>query len=170
MAVFRVWQAMFRSLDSQGAIHAQESRGGTRGDDFMSNEYISYWVKVLFMAAVITTVLLLVNAAHCTTTKPQTNSLGVVQYNDNPLMYEAVQSLAEVTEVDGSMNLRVKPIGTYMLYDDNLLLCGLPTDAFQGIREPFLITYERVAHLSVRGVGCHRLVRVDNIESNERVK
>jgi hypothetical protein len=93
-----------------------------------------------------------------------------VQYTENPYLYEAVQSLAEVTEVDGNMNLRVKPIGTYMLYDDNLLLCGLPTDAFQGIREPFLMTYERVSHTSVRGVGCHRLVRVDNIESNERVK
>jgi len=138
----------------------------------MSNEYMSYWVKVLFMAAVITTVLLLVNAAHCqpVTTKPQTNSLGIVQYNENPYIYEAVQTIAEVTEVDGNMNLRVKPIGTYMLYDDNLLICGLPTDAFQGIREPFLITYERVAHISVRGVGCHRLVRVDNIESNEKVK
>jgi hypothetical protein len=136
----------------------------------MTKEAVSYWIRILFAAAVITSVLLMANAAHCSTTKPQTNSLGVVQYTENPYLYEAVQSLAEVTEVDGNMNLRVKPIGTYMLYDDNLLLCGLPTDAFQGIREPFLMTYERVSHTSVRGVGCHRLVRVDNIESNERVK
>ena len=138
----------------------------------MTKEAVSYWIRILFAAAVITSVLLMANSAHCqpVTTKPQTNSLGVVQYTENPYLYEAVQSLAEVTEVDGNMNLRVKPVGTYMLYDDNLLLCGLPTDAFQGIREPFLMTYERISHTSVRGVGCHRLVRADNIESNERVK
>jgi hypothetical protein len=136
----------------------------------MSRAMAAYWIRVFSFAFVITILLFLANSAHCSTTKPQTNSLGVVQYSINPYIYEAVQNIAEVTEIDGNMNLRVKPIGTYMLYDDNLLLCGLPTDAFQGIREPFLITYERVAHISVRGVGCHRLVRVDNIESNERVK
>jgi hypothetical protein len=136
------------------------------------NEDMSYWCKVLFMTAVVTTVLLLANAAHCqpVTTKPQTNSLGVVQYNDNPLMYEAVQSLAEVTEIDGNMNLRVKPIGTYMLYDDIILLCGLPIEKFTGITEPFLMTYERRAHRMVRGVACHDLLRVDSIVPKERVK
>jgi hypothetical protein len=136
----------------------------------ISKECISYWIRIFVAVSVVTAILLLANSAHCSTTNPQTNSLGVVQYTENPYLYEAVQSLAEVTEVDGNMNLRVKPIGTYMLYDDNILLCGLPTDAFQGIREPFLMTYERVSHTSVRGVGCHRLVRVDNIESKERVK
>jgi len=136
----------------------------------MTKQVVSYWIRIFFFAAVITSLLLLANAAHCSTTKPQTNSLGIVQYNENPYIYEAVQTIAEVTEIDGNLNMRVKPVGTYMLYDDIVLLCELPTDAFQGIREPFLMTYERVAHISVRGVGCHRLVRVDNIESNERVK
>ena len=111
----------------------------------MNREGISYWIKVLFIASVITAVLLLANAAHCqpVTTKPQTNSLGVLQYNDNPLMYEAVQTIAEVTEVDGNLNMRVKPVGTYMLYDDIILLCGLPTEKFNGVTEPFLMTYRR---------------------------
>jgi len=138
----------------------------------MMNEYVSYWAKILFIAAVITTILVLVNAAHCSpvTTKSQTNSLGIVQYNENPYIYEAVQTIAEVTEVDGNMNLRVRPVGTYMLYDDIVLLCGLPVEKFMGITEPFLMTYERVSHHMVRGVACHDLLRVDNIESNERVK
>ena len=100
----------------------------------MSRECISYWIRIFFIAFVITGVLLLVNAAHCqpVTTKPQTNSLGTLSYNDNPLMYEAVQTIAEVTEVDGNMNLRVKPVGTYMLYDDIVLLCGMPVEKFSG--------------------------------------
>ena len=138
----------------------------------MSKECISYWIRIFFIAAIITAVLLLANAAHCqpVTTKPQTNSLGVLQYNDNPLMYEAVQTIAEVTEVDGNMNMRVKPVGTYMLYDDIVLLCGMPIDKFSGVTEPFLMTYERRAHRMVRGVACHDLLQVNSIVPNERIK
>jgi hypothetical protein len=138
----------------------------------MSKECISYWIRIFFAASVITAVLLLANAAHClpVTTKPQTNSLGVLQYNDNPLMYEAVQTIAEVTGVDGNMNLRVKPVGTYMLYDDIILLCGMPTEKFRGVTEPFLMTYRRQSSHMVQGVACHELLRVDQIVSKERVK
>jgi hypothetical protein len=139
----------------------------------MTKEVVSYWIRILFAAAVITSVLLMANAAHCqpeTTKHEHTNSLGVLQYNDNPLIYEAVQTIAEVTEVDGNMNLRVKPVGTYMLYDDIVLLCGLPIEKFSGIKEPFLMTYERRAHHMTRGVACHDLLRVDSIVPNERIK
>jgi hypothetical protein len=85
-------------------------------------------------------------------------------------MYEAVQTIAEVTEVDGNLNMRVKPVGTYMLYDDIVLLCGLPIEKFSGIKEPFLMTYERRAHHMTRGVACHDLLRVDSIVPNERIK
>jgi hypothetical protein len=168
VAVRQVRKKMRRASDFQRTLHAEESRSRARRKTM--NEYISYWAKILFMAAVITTFLVLVNAAHCTTTKPQTNSIGIVQYNENPYIYEAVQTIAEVTEVDGNMNLRVQPVGTYLLYDDIVLLCGLPVEKFVGITEPFLMTYERVSHRMVRGVACHDLLRVDNIESNERVK
>jgi hypothetical protein len=85
-------------------------------------------------------------------------------------MYEAVQTIAEVTEVDGNMNLRVKPVGTYMLYDDIVLLCGMPTEKFSGVTEPFLMTYRRQSSHMVRGVACHDLLRVDSIVPNERIK
>jgi hypothetical protein len=138
----------------------------------MTKQFVAYWIRILLIASVITSVLLLANAAHCqpVTAKPQTNSLGVVQYNDNPYIYEAVQTLAEVTEVDGNMNLRVKPVGTYMLYDDIVLLCGLPIEKFSGVTEPFLMTYERRAHRMVRGVACHDLLQVNSIVPNERIK
>ena len=139
----------------------------------MTREVVSYWIRILFVAAVITSVLLMANAAHCqlVTTKPEhTNSLGVLQYNDNPLIYEAVQTIAEVTEIDGNLNMRVKPVGTYMLYDDIVLLCGMPTEKFSGVTEPFLMTYERASHHMVRGVACHDLLRVDSIVPNQRIK
>ena len=137
----------------------------------MTRECISYWIRVFFAAFVITGALLLVNAAHCSTSgEKHSNSLGTLSYNDNPLMYEAVQAIAEVTEVDGNMNLRVKPVGTYMLYDDIVLLCGMPTEKFSGVTEPFLMTYERRAHHMIRGVACHDLLRVDSIVPNERIK
>ena len=136
----------------------------------MSKECISYWIRIFFAASVITAVLLLANAAHCSTGDKHPNSLGTLSYNDNPLMYEAVQTIAEVTEVDGNMNLRVKPVGTYMLYDDIILLCGMPTEKFRGVTEPFLMTYERRAHHIVRGVACHDLLQVNSIVPNERIK
>jgi hypothetical protein len=136
----------------------------------MSKECISYWIRVFFAAFVITGALLLANAAHCSTGDKHPNSLGTLSYNDNPLMYEAVQTIAEVTEVDGNMNLRVKPVGTYMLYDDIVLLCGMPTEKFSGVTEPFLMTYRRQSSHMVRGVACHDLLRVDSIVPNERIK
>jgi hypothetical protein len=136
----------------------------------MTRECISYWIRVFFAAFVITGALLLVNAAHCSTGDKHPNSLGTLSYNDNPLMYEAVRTIAEVTEVDGNMNLRVKPVGTYMLYDDIVLLCGMPVEKFSGVTEPFLMTYERRAHHMVRGVACHDLLQVNSIVPNERIK
>ena len=137
----------------------------------MSRECISYWIRIFFAAFVITGALLLVNAAHCSTSgEKHPNSLGIVQYDVNPLMYEAVQTIAEVTEIDGNMNLRIKPVGTYMLYDDTVLLCGMPVDKFSGVTEPFLMTYRRRSSHMVRGVACHDLLRVDSIVPNERIK
>ena len=137
----------------------------------MSKKCISYWIRIFFAASVITAVLLLANAAHCSTAGDKhPNSLGIVQYDVNPLMYEAVQTIAEVTEIDGNMNLRIKPVGTYLLYDDIVLLCGMPIDKFSGVTEPFLMTYERRAHHMVRGVACHDLLQVNSIVPNERVK
>ena len=136
----------------------------------MNKECISYWIRIFAVVSVITTVLLLANTAHCSTTKPQVNSLGVLQYNDNPLIYEAVQTIAEVTEVDGNMNLRVKPVGTYMLYDEIIMLCGLPIDKFSGVDEPFVMTYKRQATRMAEGVACHELIRVDGIKMNKRIQ
>ena len=50
----------------------------------MNRECISYWIRIFFAASVITAVLLLANAAHCSTGDKHPNSLGTLSYNDNP--------------------------------------------------------------------------------------
>ena len=119
---------------------------------------------VLLWGAVITAALFLAAYAHGATTSTQKhgNSLGFVQYDANPYLYNA-GSIIEVTNVDGNINLRFKPLGTFALYDEPILLCGLPVEKFEGIRDPMLLTYDRVSHHAVNGVGCHDLIRADNL-------
>lgn len=103
--------------------------------------------------------------AHCTTTSQRSNSIGATTYNTNPYTYLPVDNVIEVTNVDGNLNFRVHPVGTYMLFDQNVLFCGLSTEEkFTGANYPFLMTYETAAHRTVRGVACHNLLRIDNIE------
>jgi hypothetical protein len=117
--------------------------------------------KFLVVFAVMWIVLFLSVFGHCTTSHP--NSLGSTSYTINPNIYVAVDNVIEVTDVDGNLNLRIHPVGTFMLYDENVLLCGQPFDRFAGFDYPMMITYERVAHRAVEGVGCHELRSVDQI-------
>ena len=122
--------------------------------------------------ALVFVVALLATTAHCAVgnKKFQGNALGFVQYETNPYMYLAGALSTDgnaVADVDGNLSLRIRPTGTYMLYDENILLCGLPTDKFTGVSEEFVITYERVSHHTVQGVGCHQLLRVDSIKKKE---
>ena len=139
----------------------------------MSKECISYWIRIFFAASVITAVLLLANAAHCqpVTTKPQTNSLGVVSYTENPNLYILGNVVEGFDISDGAaLNLRIQPLGTYALFTQDILMCGMPTEKFNGVTEPILMTYRRQSSHRVRGVACHDLLRVDSIVPNERIK
>jgi hypothetical protein len=67
-------------------------------------------------------------------------------YTNNPLVYVAgsiATNQEAVTNVDGNLSIRMSPLGTYMLYDESILLCGLPIDKFQGITEPFVLTLRK---------------------------
>ena len=120
--------------------------------------------------------LCLVAIGHCSTTPKKSNTTCwlpegcVTQYTDNPLIYKA-GSIAPngdaVSDIDGNLNIRIKPLNTYMLYDESILFCGLPTEMFNGKTEPFVLTYERVSHHSVRGVGCHELVAVHSLKTEK---
>ena len=133
-------------------------------------EAAKYLLTLFGLAALITLFVLAVSTfGHATTTQHR-NSLGVPMYTVNPYIYEAVIAVTNVSEINGNLNLRVRPVGTYLLYDEAVLLCGLPLDKFQGVSEPFLMTYERQSHETVRGVGCHELLRVDSLIENTRIQ
>ena len=121
----------------------------------------------LFGIALAVVVILLATYAHCAVGKKHDNSLGFIQYTSNPLMYTA-GSLSETQDalstVDGNLNLRILPLGTYALYDESILLCGEPVDMFNGVTEPFVLVYERTAHRTVQGVGCHVLIEVRSLK------
>ena len=51
----------------------------------ISRECISYWIRIFFAASVITAVLLLANAAHCSTGDKHPNSLGVLHVQRQPV-------------------------------------------------------------------------------------
>jgi hypothetical protein len=124
---------------------------------------------IAFAVFIVLTLLLLLIAtpSHGVISKPHSNSLGTPMYTENPLMYKAgsfVTNSNAVSVIDGNLNLRIRPMGTYMLFDESVLLCGMPTDKFDGVVEPFVLTYERRAHRTVRGIACHELVRVDSIK------
>ena len=90
----------------------------------------------------------------------------VTQYTENPLMYQ-MGSVAEASNVDGNLNLRFQPTGTYALYDENILLCGLPVDMFRNSGKVIVLTYKRQASRLIEGVGCHELVRVTSVEAEK---
>ena len=96
---------------------------------------------------------------HAATTSKSQNSLGSVPYDVNPLVYIA-GSVKDAAKVDGNLNLRFAPLGTYALFDQNILLCGIPVNKFEGVTEPFMLVYERRSHKSVQGVGCHEVYGV----------
>lgn len=128
---------------------------------------------LLTIFGLIALVLTLNLLGHCATTSSKKNAFGTMSYEQNPLMYLAgslSQSGDAVSQVEGNLNLRINPLGTYMLYDESILFCGRPIDKFQGIEEPFVLTYERVAHRMVDGVGCHELIRVDHLVGKKAIQ
>lgn len=133
----------------------------------MSKENLLQLLILLLIS--IAALCLLVYPAHGAVSTKHGSSLGIPMYDENPLMYLAGSLATDkaVTEIDGNLNLRIKPLGTYMLFDEAVLLCGMPVDMFQGITEPFVLTYERTAHRSVQGIGCHVLVHVNSLKEEK---
>jgi len=123
------------------------------------------------MGVVLVVVLILAAFAHCSVGKQHNNSIGTVMYVDNPNTYLAGEYVNAVVVGDGKgVVMRVQPIGTYQLFTQDILLCteGLP-EKFLDKKSPFLLTYETQAHVLVEGLGCHRLVRVDNLEKEKKL-
>ena len=120
--------------------------------------------RILQAFAIPLIVLALIGLARCTTTSAHSKELGTTSYTENPFTY-AVGKVYAVGYVDDSITLRVQPLATYGLFTEDILICDWKNAAglFQGKRNPLILTYKVRASRSVQGIGCHELVRVDEM-------
>jgi hypothetical protein len=94
------------------------------------------------------------------------NSIGAVPYQENPYMYTAGAVVSgKVLDNDSATILRIQPAYTYALYDESLVLCGDQSDRLNGKSDFMVLTYERISHRLVDGIGCHNLVGVNEIKT-----
>lgn len=120
-------------------------------------------IRVFFWGTVITGALLLAAYAHGSTSSTKRgNAIGSVQYQENPFTYK-VGKVYAVGVVDNNLVLRIQPLATYELFTEDVLLCGLPQSMFVGKHDPFVLTYKTQASRLVQGIGCHTLIRVDEL-------
>jgi hypothetical protein len=108
-------------------------------------------------------VFLVALCAHGTVGKKHDNSIGTIMYTDNPMTYKA-GSVISAAYVDGGMVVRMQPIGTYALFTEDFLFCGNDPNKLLNKSNPMILTYRTKASRMVEGIGCHELVRVDEVK------
>lgn len=111
-----------------------------------------------------------VGFAHGAISKRHDNNLGVVQYQTNPFTYFE-GSLVSGATIDSAVNLRFSPRQTYGLFTQDILFCDYDNVAekFAGKKGLVVLSYETVAHRTIQGVGCHRLVGVDKVQDETKL-
>jgi hypothetical protein len=101
-----------------------------------------YWLLILAMLIIMPMI-----AAHAvvTTTSKHSNSLGVVQYTENPVQY------LEASIVGGSIHgdfttVRFQPVGTYTLFTEDVTFCGDQSEKFNGKMGAVVLAFSKVQH------------------------
>ena len=92
----------------------------------------------------------------------------VTQYEMNPYTYKA-GSVSVSGIVDDAVVLRIQPLATYNLFTEDILLCDKKklAEMFEGKHNPLLLTYKTKASRMVQGIGCHDLVRADELQEGK---
>jgi hypothetical protein len=134
----------------------------------MTDKKAAVWLILFYIFLVLVSLLVaFVGAGHAATTSTQKrpNAIGSISYTENPFTYKA-GTLSAVGLVDDGIVLRIQPLATYSLFTEDILFCNRAAVAekFAGKANPMLITYKTRASRLVRGIGCHDLIRVDNLE------
>jgi hypothetical protein len=107
--------------------------------------------------------------AHCEvpSTNRHSNEFGAVIEYTNPFMYNfGIITDAAVIRTDKRIatNLKFQPYGTFALYTEQVMLCGLPTDELiNKASGPVILVYKRQANAAVQGVACHNLEGVFSV-------
>ena len=92
----------------------------------------------------------------------------VTQYTLNPYTYKAGEiSVSGI--VDDAVVVRIQPLATYNLFTEDILLCDKKklAEMFEGKHNPLLLTYKTKASRMVHGIGCHDLVRADELQEGK---
>lgn len=108
---------------------------------------------------------------HCRTSgnpNPVKNSLGFVAYQDNPFAYTVGAVIGgQILRGDtGELFTQVEfnPVHTYLFFRETKMFCG--DQRLKLIQSgTLLVTYQKIAHISLYGIGCHDLVDVTPIEA-----
>ena len=100
--------------------------------------------------------------------KHHDNTIGTPMYETNPYTYLAGNT-TEVFDIESRKGLvvRVQPLHTYELFTEDILFCGSPVEKFLQKKNPMVLTYRIKASRMVEGIGCHELVRVDELKGQQ---
>ncbi len=121
---------------------------------------ISAGVILIFILTMM--ISCLIPFAHSATTAPRPNSLGLSQTYENPVTY----MVGSVTHVDGfskATSVTFQPFGASLLDTETILFCGDLVNEFDG--GTYVVAYQQRARRMYRGVGCHDIYRIVQIES-----
>jgi hypothetical protein len=140
----------------------------------MPKPAVKLFTKLLILTFLFVLTLLAAKGAFGAVGNPKFHgdSIGVPMYQTNPNMYMEGKVI-DATPVGRGINLRIQPRGTYGLFSESVLLCDLDDTirAFEGKGNVVVLTYERKAHHTIEGIGCHDIRFVDQISggSNENL-
>jgi hypothetical protein len=131
--------------------------------------YVGLGLIALFL------VLICVSLAHADTTSKHKNVTGAVISYSNPNIYLQGRVISGALIESGDkkyLNIRFQPSHTFELYTEDVLFCDAQNvlDKFVGKENPVVLIYERVAHESVQSIGCHNLLGVSEVKSENEVK
>jgi hypothetical protein len=129
--------------------------------NFIEKFVVNIVVPFLILLAIVTALALVVHA----TTTSHSNSIGVPMSQDNPYTYK-VGSVAVAGMPEDAIVLRIQPLATYSLFTEDILFCNRNSVAemFEGKTIPVVLTYKTKATHMVQGIGCHALIRVDELK------
>lgn len=131
-------------------------------------------MKKVVGALIIATILLLclaglfIGTGHAATTSHKSNAVGFVQYETNPMTYKV--GSVSVSGVPGNgIVFRLQPLGTFGLFTEDILICDRDAIAplFENKHNPLVLTYKTQASRMIDGVGCHQLMRVDEMKTQD---
>ena len=112
-------------------------------------------------------VAVLIATGHASTTQPRPNTLGASNQMYNPFSYLVALPIDGQILEGKYTNIRFAPYAAPDLFDQSILFCGDVTGMFDGKKGVVAITYRTQASRAYRGVGCHELLSIFQIETKE---